>query len=231
MKFAGRELNCLSYWYPKIVNEVPTPDTTIHTTEVNLIEMIDGTTPKGFNEFISIMGRITDHAGYPCFLRTGMTSGKHEWPKTCFLTSRHELGSHVYALVEYSEMADLVGLPYNVWVVREMLPTKPIGITMSGMPVTREFRCFVDGGDVKCVHPYWPKESLREGVPEGYNEMCSISAGESEEVSGLAAKAGKAVGGAWSVDVLWTEKGWYVIDMARAEDSWHWPNCPNGRES
>lgn len=47
----------------------------------------------------------------------------------------------------------------------------------------------------------------------------------------LASRAGKAVGGAWSVDILETTRGypnrWYVTDMAVAEDSWHWPECPN----
>ena len=33
------------------------------------------------------------------------------------------------------------------------------------------------------------------------------------------------MGGHWSVDILETERGWYVTDMALAPRSWHWPHC------
>ena len=31
--------------------------------------------------------------------------------------------------------------------------------------------------------------------------------------------------GSWSVDVLETDRGWCVTDMAEAEGSFHWPEC------
>jgi hypothetical protein len=48
------------------------------------------------------------------------------------------------------------------------------------------------------------------------------------QLTDLANAAGRAVGGAWSIDVLETRRGWYVTDMAEAASSWHeWPECPN----
>lgn len=32
-----------------------------------------------------------------------------------------------------------------------------------------------------------------------------------------------------SVDILDTEKGWFVTDMAEADKSFHWEGCPNDR--
>jgi hypothetical protein len=220
--------NCLSYWYPKIMGIVPTPETILTRTEIKLIEVFDNRKPEGWDEFIDVLGKATDYMGYPCFLRTGQTSGKHDWAKTCYLPSRDVLESHVISIIEYSEMVSLIGLPCDVWVVRKMLPTQPLGIAFDGMPICKEFRVFVRDGDILCWHPYWPKNSFKQGVPEWYNELCELEDGDLRTVLYNAAKAGRAVGGAWSVDILKTKDGWYVTDLATAEDSWHWPDCPNG---
>ena len=77
------------------------------------------------------------------------------------------------------------------------------------------------------MHPYWPAEALERGGvadPESLAQRLSECADE-EQVRELAARAGAAVGGAWSVDVLETERGWFVTDMAEAQKSWHWPGC------
>lgn len=50
---------------------------------------------------------------------------------------------------------------------------------------------------------------------------------ERGELSVLAAHAGSVVGGAWSVDILETERGWMVTDMAEAHKSFHWEGCPH----
>ncbi len=46
------------------------------------------------------------------------------------------------------------------------------------------------------------------------------------EIRSLASRAGAAIGGAWSVDILETTRGWFVTDMAEAHKSYHWPTCP-----
>jgi hypothetical protein len=221
--------NCLSYWYPKICDVVPTPRTIIYRTTVPLVRIFDGVKPEGWDEFIYNIGKATDVIGYPAFIRTGHTAGKHDWVKTCFLPSRNDLEAHIVSIIEYSEMASIIGLPIDVWVVRELLPTKPLGTAFLGMPICKEFRVFVDDGEVMCWHCYWPKEAFRKSVPEWYDDLCKIEDADKQIVLDYAVKAGKVLGGAWSVDVLHTEQGWYVTDMAKAEDSWHWPDCPNGK--
>ena len=224
--------NCLSYWFPLIKDVVPVPKTAIIKTELDLSPLLDNFRPvPGFDELVEQVSVEADKMGYPAFMRTGHTSGKHSWLNTCFIPDRNSIAQHMLNLIEYSEMVDIFGLPYKVWVVREMLPTWSIGRAFDGMPVCREFRVFVDGADIKCCHEYWPREAFKNGVPVGYSEMCELPDSEWNRVCELASRAGKAVGGAWSVDVLETTRGypdrWYVTDMAVAEDSWHWPECQN----
>ena len=45
----------------------------------------------------------------------------------------------------------------------------------------------------------------------------TASAGQTYE---LASQAGKACGGQWSVDLLETDRGWYITDMAEAVKSY-----------
>lgn len=239
--------NCLSYWFPKLkAAGLPVPRTVIVETKRRLVELLDGETPEGFNEFLDQLRVAGDEVGWPAFLRTGHTSGKHQWDRTCYVLSSSKLGWHVYALVEFSNCVNQpLGLPTKIWCLRELLPTTPVFTAPAyyNMPVCREFRVFVDGADVKCVHPYWPREVLVRGFPiardrdwtempielpdefqEQYAALCDLGDDE-ETIRTLASRAGTALGGAWSIDLLETKRGWYVTDVAEAERSFHWEGC------
>lgn len=227
--------NCLSYWYPLIAPHVPTPRTEI-VRSGNLLGLFDNEIPEGWGKLLTSLDAARVKIGGDCFLRTGQGSGKHNWSKTCFLPETANIADHVAALVEWSEMVDFMGLPSDVWCVREMLPTSPIGVCpdYGGMPVCKEFRFFVEDGQTKCFHPYWPIEALVEGGLHGdysagwYTEFCRL---EDPEPKRLAEIISRAVPGAWSVDILETKRidgdaiKWCVTDMAEAERSFHWPEC------
>lgn len=232
-----RDLTCMSYWLAKLeAAGLPVPRTTLvpmpREAFRDVFRLFDGKELEGpGHEFLEKLDCAAAAIGYPVFLRTGQTSGKHSWARTCYVTDPNRLLSHVASLVEFSECVSLIGLPCDWWAVRDLLPTMPLALCHSyeGMPVCREFRCFVEDGDVRCMHPYWPAEALERGGvadPESLAQRLSECADE-EQVRELAARAGAAVGGAWSVDVLETERGWFVTDMAEAQKSWHWPGCPN----
>lgn len=245
---AGEKRTCLSWWFPKIERAgLPVPKTAIlRATKEEVGDLgravLDGD-PLGVDGgvFISKLEVATEPFEFPLFLRTGQTSGKHSWERTCCVRVREAMIYHVAELIEFSECVDALGLDWRVWVVRELLPTQPVTIAYQGMPVCREFRLFVDGPEIQCCHPYWPLEALRDGRPrtlEGHplddeavedlaHGLWELDDRDCEIVMGLASRAGKACGGAWSVDVLETARGWYVTDMAAAELSWHWPGCPN----
>lgn len=232
--------NCLTYWYPKLREAaIPAPRTLVVETECVLGHLLDGETPPDFDKLIGWLEQYGRILGYPMFLRTGMTSGKHDWENTCFVQCPEELPTRVANLVEFSFMAHFFGLPTNVWVARSFLKLKTCGVLpgYSNMPLAREFRAFVSGGDVKCIHPYWPRRAVEEGEPEEewlqkYFEMCTMGDDEQkivELVSRVAALFSDD--GAWSVDVCQLETGqWLVTDMAIAKESFHWEDCAKRAE-
>lgn len=238
------DLTNLSYWFPKIRDAgLPVPRTEILEMPDNVVmeaySLFDhAAVPPLVEEWIKKLEAIIDGFGRPVFLRTGHTSGKHDWQNTCYVGPNSNVISNVYAIMEYSEINGMFGeLPWQTWVVREMLPIEPVTVCrgFGDMPVTKEFRVFVDGEKVECFHPYWPVKALHQGSAgdlsvETYGKLCSFeSEDEEREVLDLASRAGKAVGGRWSVDVLKTKRGWFVTDMAEAEKSYHWEGCSNGR--
>lgn len=229
----------LSYWFPRLeAAGLPVPRTAIIPMPTAAQESIraafDGV-DKNSAELLTFYDNLRSAAaavGYPCFLRTDHTSGKHFWNETCYLKFTNDVPRNVYMLAEFSEIADFIGLPWSTWVVREFLPTIQLGTCphYRDMPVCREFRFFVDGPDVACHHPYWPREALEQGgcSDVDYDALCRLD--DQSDLLRLASAAGKAVGGgAWSVDILETRRGWFVIDMAEAHKSFHWPGCKNER--
>lgn len=233
----------LSYWFPLIeAAGLPVPKTVIVPMPLQAQECIwalfdgeDGAHPGVMLAFVGHLKLMAEQVGgYPCFLRTDHTSGKHEWDKTCFVKSADVMAQHVADLAMNSEMAGGCGLPWDVWVVREYLPIIPVGVCplFNNMPVNREFRFFVDDGKVRCWHPYWPMEALEQGDVQAdadiatiYEELSDLTNPEFFIIQNMAERAGRAIGGSWSIDILETKRGWFVTDMAEADKSWHWPEC------
>lgn len=231
-----QKLACLSYWFPVIRDlGLPVPRTQIVRTDVKLIELVDGRQPKGLGEFIIALAQEAEVIGLPLFLRTGQTSGKHDWRNTCRVEKISDLLQHVVNLVEFSEMVDLRGLDTDVWALREFLHTEAAFIAFNGMPITTERRYFVENDTLVCHHPYWPVEAI-EGetdVPDWRARLQQINQEgvEVEELGRMARLAGSALHGKWSVDFLFTtDRGWVLTDMAPAQQSWHWPDCPEAEE-
>lgn len=234
-----RDLTALTHWFPLLeAAGLPVPRTIIlempEAAQRCIWAAFDGKdgTPDQGAEFAAFVERITEAAasvGFPAFLRTAHTSGKHQWKSTCYLTADSEVAHHIYALAEFSEIADFMGLPWDTWVVREFLPTSPVAVCpyYGDMPVTREFRFFITDGEIVCEHPYWPDHAIVDGgadlSPEAYTALCDMP--DAEACRTLARAAGRAVPGSWSIGLLHTARGWFVTDMAEAAKSWHWPNC------
>lgn len=223
--------DCLSFWLPILEQSgVPTPKTEIIQTGLTSGDILDcEPTPEALDLFQRI-GEAGDQLGWPCFLRTGHGSGKHQWRDTCYLPGKTSIPHHVYALVEWSECVDMMGLPVRVWAVREMLRTKPYFTAFDGMPVVPELRCFVSGGELVASVPYWPRDCFSWGVSckdwekrlDRMNREINIHRSGADHLAIRVAEA-FANERAWSVDVLMTERGWYVTDMALAAHSW---GCP-----
>jgi len=243
--------NCLSYWYPALVRAgLPTPKTHIEFASKEVVKAIynafDGKGDISLLEDFANRLRVgyekitNDKREYPVFLRSGETSYKHDWKETCFVScndaeaKKAGLPTLVERIINIATFQEMMNLPYPItWVMREYLPVIPLGICpkYGNFPVTKEFRVFVDGPKIICWHPYWPLDALKDGgfQPKehvfNYDDFCN-----SHDIDGvleLASRAGEALGGKWSVDILLTAKEpiWYVTDCAVAAASWHWPGC------
>jgi hypothetical protein len=214
--------NCLSYWFPRLAQVyVGYPRTEI--------------VPRpSVSEIREAALRIS--ATGPWFLRTGHISGKHQWKDTCDLRDLSKLQQHIDKLAELSEMADLLGLPSDVWVVRERLPVQPIAyLPLYGdMPLVKEMRAFIRGGKIQCLHPYWPENAIAQGLPPDQRykapdlfQKLTPSISEAAMVQITLERVARAFPEqhGWSVDLLGTRFGWYVTDMAVADRSFHYLGC------
>jgi hypothetical protein len=74
---------------------------------------------------------------------------------------------------------------------------------------------------VDAWHPYWTEESLNEGeavFDEGWDYAALSRLEDLEMLKNMASCAGKALGGKWAVDMIESEKGWYIIDMTAGKE-------------
>lgn len=225
--------NCLSHWFPLIeAAGAPVPATSItritRDEQRDIFRVFDGEKSEFIETLAQRLETMATPLGRPFFLRTGQGSGKHNWKNCCCVDGSKSLTHHIGSLIEWSECAGFMGLPWDVWVVREMLPTNPLFrcSRYGDFPVVREFRVFVDGPRV-CYHvPYWPDGAVEEGKPDSldWQDQLNIANGATEAewqaIDDLASRCGAACGGQWSVDVLDTARGWFVTDMAVAERSY-----------
>lgn len=227
---------CLTYWFPRIQGAgLPVPKTImVDAGDVCLPKLAYGMRPKGMSAFLRTLQVATDAIGYPCFLRTGLTSAKHSWDRSCHLTDPAKLLGHVAEIVEFSECCQLVGLSTRWWVVREMLPVRPVCVLTGyrGMPLVREFRFFTKAGHWCCQHPYWPEKAVGSGRPDNKEWKFLLAKQHKMDAKTLAVLGDYAdraalacPGDDWSIDFIETDRGWVLTDMAEAGRSFHWLGC------
>ena len=223
----------MAYWLP-VINQIGmrTPKTIlVHTGDTELGVLTDGGTPKNYAAFLERLRLAVDQIGTPCFLKTGLLSNKHGWKRSCYLTDKKNLKSHIYSLVETSFIANISGLPldYSIWAVRELIKTNPLFTAFHGdMPITKERRIFIKDGKLICNHPYWTGRAFKKGdaTKEQMKELQSIMPTERKELKLMAEYVGRYFKDYWSVDFLQdVDKNWWLIDMATGQRSYHWDSC------
>lgn len=236
LDLANEGLTNLVYWYP-ILEEIGmrVPKTIIvHRGPCKLGHFIDGKVPEGFDQFEARLRAAMKEIGWPCFLRTGMTSDKHSWKDTCFVAEEERgFANRVARLVEVSYMANIAGRPFNFdfWAVREMIPTSPVVTYFNEMPIAMEVRAFIRDGEIQCLHPYWPKEAF-ENASEDVKEkikglgLHTIPEEEQKELVNMIHYIAQYFPGYWSTDMLRDKDGnWWCTDMAQGNRSYHFPQC------
>lgn len=230
---------CMSYWYPLVPADVPTPPTILvefpYEVQMSILNLaeddeVSEEEKKEIDRGISKIEEACDLFGYPCFIKTGIFSDKHNW--TCHVENKASVKQAVVMIVyNWACVGGMGGDDTNWFAVRKLIPTKPYMLFDGKMPVTKERRYFAEDGKVTRHQPYWPREAFPEWAKvdllghESIESALALLNEETEEevlyLSKLARSVSKAIPGAWSMDFLQDVDGkWWLIDMAEAHKSY-----------
>lgn len=221
----------LAYWYPRLAaSGVRTPRTIILHRDLDYIGLDEGRKPDGIDALVEDIRNACAEVGYPAFLRTGHTSGKHGWKNTCWVPDALAVPRAIYHLVLESLLADIIGLPLGTWAIRQGLSLDVLFHAFDGTPIAVERRVFFSDHEIACLHPYWPADAIRRADHRMWRSILESSNALVFDgtLSALSQPVFAAFDGAWSLDWARGRDGsWYAIDMAPAARSFHWLGCPN----
>lgn len=236
MKQPPRLVSAL-HWLPRITEVgLPVPPTEIVPyCHIMALAIFDGEQSSDFDSAVSGVVSALGKIGLPAFIRTDLTSAKHSGPKAYKIENIDLVHHHVAETIEDSELKMGFGPDEpRAFLVREFLELEATFTAFHGLPISREWRLFASPGGVTCRHPYWPEETLdghTAPVVQNWRELLAemhVMPEEMPELEAMAVLAARACGGkSWSVDFCRDTDGkWWLLDMAPAEVSYHWPGCP-----
>lgn len=224
--------NSARYWWPRTKDaeehlRANLPETRFVEFDpweaVGLLDGEDGEFPD--HELKVVAGEI----GYPVFVRTDLSSAKHSGMSHMRAVDITELRQTALRTIEANVMN---GMLANSLMLREFIDLEWNFKAFGGTRIAREFRVFASGNTVYCSHFYWPEDAIERPDKGDWQERLDyLNQRDAEDIALMehdARIAAAACGdGAWSVDFAMDWLGnWWLIDMARAEDSWHAENCP-----
>lgn len=234
--------NSMLVWWPLVKDlAVPMPKTIIVPGRYDeLSAVLDG---QMFPvRFAADLRAAADQIGFPLFMRTDLSSGKHQYRDTCYVNDLSLILVNLVNLIEANALADVMGLPFEAIVLREFIPlASRFAAFADALPIAPERRYFVRDGHVVCHHAYWPEQAIAQAcgcggdpcpaLPRYWREtLAELNAESGQEVSLLSDHAcliGNALPGYWSVDFALAADGrWIFIDAARGWRSWHPALCP-----
>ena len=221
--------NSMLYWFPKAQYIVNTPKTIFLELE-DTNDGYKGCPKKWDKERIE---EISNYLGLPMFVRTDQASNKHYMEDSSYIPNLDVVDEHISELLFFNEMAGLMGLPYKQLVFREWLDIEHKFKAFKGTPIGKELRFFIKDNDVQCYHYYWPEKAIKffgdTKKPDNWKELLKSTREEtllaSDEPIMMADEIANQFDGYWSVDfAIDTDGNWYMIDMAKGDESWH-PEC------
>lgn len=238
--------NNMSYWLPKVIDcGIKSPETIIYPLNLNQFEWFGSDSYS--EEDIKSMGECLKeylvnnnfNINRDLFIKTGNFSNKFDF-KTCKVTNLDNIGQQ-FLDIYYAAM--LVGAGHNTELVfREYIKNDVEKSTIyNGMPLNTEFRIFYnfDTCEVLGVFNYWDTDVVCESLKKkfkydkeavkDYDSFMDASVKIVAEFEELKDKAKNLVKdcmpnvelqGAWSIDLMYVNNEFYLIDMALAEQSY-----------
>lgn len=227
----------MKYWWPKL-KKIRGREVKLPRTQMIDVEMFpdDKDTTIDYNK--KELEQAADQLGYPVFIRTDKASAKHKLDDVSKVNLKSNIHAKTYLLAEDNLTKGIYGIHFNSVIVREWLNIKHRFKAFPGnLPIGCEIRAFVQDGKIECKHFYWIRGAIEETSfkPDNWERKLELTGKEAmercNEVENAIQKIAKEFDGWWSVDAALTENDeWYIIDMAKGEDSFHNPDCPNAPE-
>lgn len=223
--------NSATIWLPAVISEaLPVPATEIvpFDNATMWCEIGEGDRPGAPIDW-NAMRSAAASVGFPCFVRTDLSSAKHAGPSDYRCDSIDDVRRVVLATFYDNCMKDLfpVAMLFRRWIDLDAT-FSAFGYGRTGHPIAREWRVFADRSGVKCRHFYWPQDAIDGNAPsesdwrERLERLEELTPREAEAIEKMAVTATTALDGEWSVDFAKDRSGrWWLIDMALARFSWH----------
>lgn len=177
----------------------------------------------------SAMRAAAESVGFPCFVRTDLSSAKHSGPGAYRCDSVDDVERVVRDTFYDNCLKDLfpTAMLFRQWLDLDA-PFRAFGYGDEGHLIAREWRIFADKSGVRCRHFYWPESAIEGHGPTVENwreELRTLNAIHPRDVALLdtmALAAVRELDGEWSVDFARdAQGGWWLIDMATSRSSWH----------
>lgn len=240
--------NNMSYWLPKVLGcGIKSPDTVIIPLNFSQYKWFGSDnyneeSIKAMGEYLKgFLNQIDFDTNRDLFIKTGNFSNKFDF-STCKVTNLDNLGQQ-FLDIYYTAM--MVGAGNNSeLVVREYIKNDIEKSTIyNGMPLNTEFRVFYnfDTNEVLGTFNYWDTKVVSDNLKskmrydkeavEDYKNFTTASLEIEKEFEELKDKATSLVRdcmlevdlqGAWSIDLMYVNGEFYLIDMALAHQSYYY---------
>lgn len=223
--------NSSNIWLPVVERSgVPTPKTiSIPYNHLAITPIFDGQECHDFRVLTAKVMAACQHIGYPCFIRTDLSSAKHSGPSSYLAKDDPDVARVLAATLEDNELKFWPSTRPTAILVREFLHLEHEFTAFHGLPISREWRLFVAPEGMQCAHPYWPLDAFKYEDVDDIERRIADLAMRPDNLDELAASVLPIVqelGGEWSVDLSKDIHGiWWLTDMATAQDSYHHPEC------
>jgi hypothetical protein len=232
--------NNIGYWFPKLhEGEIKLPETKIFKVPFHVYEAMWmlGDDDDAFKEIKKYVDRdVVPHMGWErYFVKNGTFSNKFDFSKT--LTDSTCIACSV-ASINYAAMCLGAG-GYTEIALRQIIPHEPqlVPHIYNGLPLRPEVRSFYDFDERRLLYSvnYWDPKYIENRLYDltdkiiFNHEKDNIAAGFENNVNQIEALleeqlADVKLTGKWSVDVLVDGDKYWLIDMAKAENSAYWRN-------
>lgn len=249
---AEYELNCenknnMSYWLDKVKDcGINIPKTVIIPIDFELFKALNQ--DKYSEEFVAWFNNrilsLLENSGLnidgELFVKTGVYSGKFNF-EYCHVkeNSKDKIGEHLLRV--YYDGLNVGANCAKELVVREFIKnSKELPQIYNGMPLNTEFRLFYDFTNRKVlgIFNYWDKETMIRAFSncdwyakdletfKGYidvlEEEFNSHKDQAIELVDKAMKNVEGLDGVWSVDLMYIDGVYWLIDMAIGEESYYY---------